>query len=41
MTNTSDNSIYEGDILVGADGAYSINRQSMYETAQGRESSLD
>ncbi|KAG0360394.1 hypothetical protein BG005_010869 [Podila minutissima] len=29
--HTSDNSTYEGDILVGADGANSIVRQSMYE----------
>ncbi|KAF9132883.1 hypothetical protein BGX30_012505 [Mortierella sp. GBA39] len=31
---TADNSIYEGDILVGADGAYSAVRQRMYETLQ-------
>ncbi|KAH7056161.1 hypothetical protein BKA57DRAFT_500513 [Linnemannia elongata] len=31
---TSDNSIYEGDILVGADGAYSAVRQRMYEALQ-------
>ncbi|KAG0203159.1 hypothetical protein BGX33_009262 [Mortierella sp. NVP41] len=29
---TSDNHIYEGDILVGADGAYSAVRQRLYET---------
>ena len=29
---TSDNSVYEGDILVGADGAYSAVRQRLYET---------
>ncbi|KAG0271530.1 hypothetical protein BGZ95_000648 [Linnemannia exigua] len=29
---TSDNCVYEGDILVGADGAYSAVRQRMYET---------
>ncbi|KAG0212279.1 hypothetical protein BGX33_003725 [Mortierella sp. NVP41] len=28
---TADNCIYEGDILVGADGAYSAVRQRMYE----------
>ncbi|KAF9123106.1 hypothetical protein BGW39_009254 [Mortierella sp. 14UC] len=28
---TSDNCVYEGDILVGADGAYSAVRQRMYE----------
>ncbi|KAF9907147.1 hypothetical protein EC991_011287 [Linnemannia zychae] len=28
---TADNSTYEGDILVGADGAYSSVRQSLYE----------
>ncbi|KAK3819386.1 MAG: hypothetical protein JOS17DRAFT_756323 [Linnemannia elongata] len=28
---TSDNSIYEGDILVGADGAYSAVRQRLYD----------
>ncbi|KAF9925327.1 hypothetical protein FBU30_004917 [Linnemannia zychae] len=28
---TSDNSVYEGDILVGADGAYSAVRQRLYE----------
>lgn len=28
---TADNSVYEGDILVGADGAYSAVRQRMYE----------
>ncbi|KAF9103061.1 hypothetical protein BGX29_003858 [Mortierella sp. GBA35] len=35
---TSDNCIYEGDILVGADGAYSAVRQRMYERlkAEGR-----
>ncbi|KAG9071629.1 hypothetical protein KI688_005842 [Linnemannia hyalina] len=31
---TADNSTYEGDILVGADGAYSAVRQRMYETLQ-------
>ncbi|KAF9902052.1 hypothetical protein EC991_005386 [Linnemannia zychae] len=29
---TADNSVYEGDILVGADGAYSAVRQRLYET---------
>ncbi|KAK3838232.1 MAG: hypothetical protein J3R72DRAFT_448747 [Linnemannia gamsii] len=29
---TADNTIYEGDIVVGADGAYSAVRQRMYET---------
>lgn len=29
---TSDNSTYEGDILVGADGAYSAVRQRLYDT---------
>ncbi|KAF9906864.1 hypothetical protein EC991_000228 [Linnemannia zychae] len=29
---TADNSIYEGDIVVGADGAYSAVRQRMYES---------
>ncbi|KAF9097750.1 hypothetical protein BGX23_008011 [Mortierella sp. AD031] len=35
---TSDNSIYEGDIIVGADGAYSAVRQHMYEAlkAEGK-----
>lgn len=28
---TSDNCVYEGDILVGADGAYSAVRKLMYE----------
>ncbi|KAF9099768.1 hypothetical protein BGX29_004969 [Mortierella sp. GBA35] len=28
---TADNSVYEGDILVGADGAYSAVRKRMYE----------
>ncbi|KAF8929791.1 hypothetical protein BGZ47_000878 [Haplosporangium gracile] len=31
IIQTSDNSIYEGDILVGADGAYSAVRQRMYD----------
>ncbi|KAF9302671.1 hypothetical protein BGZ74_005016 [Mortierella antarctica] len=31
MIRTSDKGTYEGDILVGADGAYSAVRQSMYE----------
>ncbi|KAF9138980.1 hypothetical protein BGX30_008520 [Mortierella sp. GBA39] len=30
--STADKSTYEGDILVGADGAYSAVRQRMYET---------
>lgn len=30
--HTADSSVYEGDILVGADGAYSAVRQRMYET---------
>ncbi|KAG0068525.1 hypothetical protein BGZ89_004575 [Linnemannia elongata] len=34
IIQTSDNSIYEGDILVGADGAYSAVRQRMYEALQ-------
>ncbi|KAG9064168.1 hypothetical protein KI688_003356 [Linnemannia hyalina] len=29
---TADNGLYEGDIVVGADGAYSAVRQRMYET---------
>ncbi|KAF9906865.1 hypothetical protein EC991_000229 [Linnemannia zychae] len=29
---TSDNCVHEGDILIGADGAYSAVRQRMYET---------
>ncbi|KAG0068617.1 hypothetical protein BGZ89_004410 [Linnemannia elongata] len=29
---TSDNSVYESDILMGADGAYSAVRQRLYET---------
>ncbi|KAH7049878.1 hypothetical protein BKA57DRAFT_325575 [Linnemannia elongata] len=35
---TSDNCVYEGDILVGADGAYSAVRKRMYEALklQGR-----
>ncbi|KAF9147866.1 hypothetical protein BG015_010427 [Linnemannia schmuckeri] len=32
MVQTADNRIFEGDILVGADGAYSTVRQSMFET---------
>lgn len=31
LIRTSDNCSYEGDILVGADGAYSAVRQSMYQ----------
>ncbi|KAF9388183.1 hypothetical protein CPB97_001483 [Podila verticillata] len=31
MIRTSDGNTYEGDILVGADGAYSSVRQSLYE----------
>ncbi|KAF8947929.1 hypothetical protein BGZ47_007325 [Haplosporangium gracile] len=31
---TADNSVYEGDILVGADGAYSAVRQRLYEGLQ-------
>lgn len=34
---TSDNSIYEGDILVGADGAYSAVRQRLYETLKQQD----
>ncbi|KAG0210483.1 hypothetical protein BGX33_004903 [Mortierella sp. NVP41] len=35
---TADNSVYEGDILVGADGAYSAVRHRMYEAlrAEGK-----
>lgn len=38
MVQTTDNRMFEGDILVGADGAYSTVRQGMYETLkqQGR-----
>ncbi|KAF9130631.1 hypothetical protein BGX30_013439 [Mortierella sp. GBA39] len=38
MVQTADNRMIEGDILVGADGAYSTVRQRMYETLkqQGR-----
>ncbi|KAF9095780.1 hypothetical protein BGX29_008877 [Mortierella sp. GBA35] len=32
---TADNRCYEGDIIVGADGAYSAVRQRMYETLKG------
>lgn len=31
MIQTSDGQIYEGEILVGADGAYSSIRQNLYE----------
>ncbi|KAG0039388.1 hypothetical protein BGZ82_008488 [Podila clonocystis] len=31
---TADNHTYEGDILVGADGAYSVVRQQLYEKLQ-------
>ncbi|KAF9151499.1 hypothetical protein BG015_006598 [Linnemannia schmuckeri] len=31
---TADNAVYEGDILVGADGAYSAVRQRLYEALQ-------
>lgn len=31
LLRCSDKSVHEGDILVGADGAYSAVRQSMYE----------
>ncbi|KAF8931256.1 hypothetical protein BGZ47_000161 [Haplosporangium gracile] len=43
MVQTADNRMFEGDILVGADGAYSAVRQSMYETLkqQGRLSKTD
>ncbi|KAF8947914.1 hypothetical protein BGZ47_007310 [Haplosporangium gracile] len=34
---TSDSSIYEGDILVGADGAYSAVRQRLYETLKQQD----
>lgn len=32
IAQTADNRMFEGDILVGADGAYSSIRQRMYET---------
>ncbi|KAF8983256.1 hypothetical protein BGZ52_001130 [Haplosporangium bisporale] len=32
QVHTSDNSLYHGDILVGADGAYSAVRQHLYKT---------
>lgn len=31
MVQTADNRRFEGDILIGADGAYSTVRQGMYE----------
>ncbi|KAF9170439.1 hypothetical protein BGX20_008958 [Mortierella sp. AD010] len=34
LLRCADGSIYEGDILIGADGAYSAVRQSMYERLQ-------
>ncbi|KAF9151491.1 hypothetical protein BG015_006590 [Linnemannia schmuckeri] len=34
--HTTDNNTYEGDILVGADGAYSAVRQSMYEQLKAK-----
>ncbi|KAG0293587.1 hypothetical protein BGZ96_002632 [Linnemannia gamsii] len=34
--HTSDNGIYEGDIVVGADGAYSAVRQRMYDRLKAR-----
>ncbi|KAF9272492.1 hypothetical protein BGZ88_004724, partial [Linnemannia elongata] len=33
---TSDSNIYEGDIVVGADGAYSAVRESMYEQLRAK-----
>ncbi|KAG0293589.1 hypothetical protein BGZ96_002634 [Linnemannia gamsii] len=33
---TTDNGIYEGDIIVGADGAYSAVRKSMYEQLKAK-----
>ncbi|KAK3816961.1 MAG: hypothetical protein JOS17DRAFT_400312 [Linnemannia elongata] len=43
MVQTADNRRFEGDILVGADGAYSTVRQGMYEMLrqQGRLSKTD
>lgn len=34
--HTTDNNKYEGDIVVGADGAYSAVRQSMYEQLRAK-----
>ncbi|KAG0293586.1 hypothetical protein BGZ96_002631 [Linnemannia gamsii] len=34
--HTADNGTYEGDILVGADGAYSAVRQRMYDQLKGK-----
>ncbi|KAG9071623.1 hypothetical protein KI688_005836 [Linnemannia hyalina] len=34
--HTTDNGIHEGDIVVGADGAYSAVRQSMYEQLKAK-----
>ncbi|KAG0381007.1 hypothetical protein BGX24_001195 [Mortierella sp. AD032] len=37
MVRCSDNSAYEGDILVGADGAYSSVRQNMYKELKDKK----
>ncbi|KAF9935142.1 hypothetical protein FBU30_007521 [Linnemannia zychae] len=36
LVHLSDNSVYEGDIIVGADGAYSEVRQRMYEQLKAK-----
>ncbi|KAF9331489.1 hypothetical protein BG006_005634 [Podila minutissima] len=37
QVHTSDNSLYHGDILVGADGAYSAVRQHLYKTLKATD----
>lgn len=37
MLRCSDNSSYHGDILVGADGAYSAVRQHLFKVVKGKK----